>query len=167
MQSLSGKLPGTSCIHENGTQVEVYEKSIADIPINHYPCFVVANKDKEERSMTTMDKIHHIRELFYQQGMNISEIASVTGFNWKTVKKYVDMEDFNSPPPTPEFSHDSKLDPYKPLINSWLATDKKAPRKQRHTAQRIFNRQKMRQLILTAAIIWLLCISHKRKRIFR
>lgn len=117
--------------------------------------------------MTTMDKIHHIRELFYQQGMNISEIASVTGFNWKTVKKYVDMEDFNSPPPTPEVSHDSKLDPYKPLINSWLATDKKAPRKQRHTAQRIFNRQKMRQLILTAAIIWLPCISHKRKRIFR
>ena len=36
-----------------------------------------------------MDQIHHIRELFYQQGMNISEISSVTSFNWKMVKKYV------------------------------------------------------------------------------
>lgn len=92
--------------------------------------------------MTTMDQIHHIRELFYQQGMNISEIASVTGFNWKTVKKYVDMEDFSSPPPAPEISRNSKLDPYKPLIDSWLAADKKAPRKQRHTARRVFNRLK-------------------------
>ena len=51
------------------------------------------NKDKEERRMsTTMDQIHHIREMFYQQDKNISEIASETGLNWKTVKKYVDMD---------------------------------------------------------------------------
>ena len=50
---------------------------------------------------TTMDQIHHIRELFYQQGKNITEIASETGLNRKNVSKYVDMEDFNSPPPTP------------------------------------------------------------------
>lgn len=56
--------------------------------------------------------------------MNISEIASVTGFNWKTVKKYVDMEDFNSSPPASEISHDSKLDPYKPLIDSWMQIKK-------------------------------------------
>ena len=59
------------------------------------------NTDKEERRMSpTMDQIHHIRDLFYVQGKNISEIASETGFNWKTVKKYVDMDDFNNPPPT-------------------------------------------------------------------
>ena len=61
------------------------------------------NTDKEERRMsTTMDQIHHIRDLFYVQGKNISEIASETGFNWKTVKKYVDMDDFNNPLPTPK-----------------------------------------------------------------
>ena len=32
---------------------------------------------------TTMDQIHHIIDLFYVQGKNISEIASETGFNWK------------------------------------------------------------------------------------
>ncbi len=35
---------------------------------------------------TTMDQIHHIRDMFYQQDKNISEIASETGLNWKTVK---------------------------------------------------------------------------------
>ncbi len=48
---------------------------------------------------TTMDQKYRIREMFYQQDKNISEIASETGFNWKTVKKYVNMEDFNPPSP--------------------------------------------------------------------
>ena len=92
--------------------------------------------------MTTMDDIHRIRDMYFKQGMNISEIASAAGLNWKTVKKYVDMEDFNTPPPKPEVPRESKLDPYKPLIDSWLSADQKAPRKQRHTAKRVFNRLK-------------------------
>ena len=92
---------------------------------------------------TTMDQIHHIRELFYQQGKNITEIASETGLNRKTVSKYVDMEDFNCPPPTPALEeHESKLNPFKPLINEWLQADELVPRKQRHTAKRIFRRLK-------------------------
>jgi transposase len=89
-----------------------------------------------------MDQIHHIREMYYQQDKNISEIASETGLNRKTVSKYVDMEDFNSPPPTSasEKCHESKLDPFKPLIDAWLQADKLAPRKQRHTAKRVFKR---------------------------
>ena len=85
---------------------------------------------------TTMDQIHHIREMYYQQDKNISQIASETGLNRKTISKYVDMEDFNSPPPTPASSevHESKLDSFKPLIDEWLQADKLAPRKQRHTA---------------------------------
>lgn len=89
---------------------------------------------------TTMDQIHHIRELFYQQDKNISEIASETGLNWKTVKKYVDMEDFNALPPAPATIQESKLDPFKPLIDEWLLADRFAPRKQRHTAKRVFRR---------------------------
>lgn len=34
----------------------------------------------------------------------------------------------------------SKLDPYKPTIDRWLTADLDAPRKQRHTAKRIFDR---------------------------
>lgn len=41
--------------------------------------------------MLTMDQIHHIRALYYEQGYNISEIAEATGRDWKTVAKYIDM----------------------------------------------------------------------------
>lgn len=91
---------------------------------------------------TTIDQIHHIRDMFYQQDKTISEITSETGLNRKTVSKYVDMDDFNSPPPVPssEDGHESKLDPFKHLIDEWLQADKLAPRKQRHTAKRVFRR---------------------------
>ena len=46
---------------------------------------------------TTMNKIYHIRERFYQQGKNISQITSETGLNRKNVSKYVDMTYFRSP----------------------------------------------------------------------
>ena len=48
--------------------------------------------------MLTMDQVHHIRALYYEQGYNISEIAEITGRDWKTVAKYIDMADFNEPP---------------------------------------------------------------------
>ncbi len=92
--------------------------------------------------MLAMDQIHHIRALYYEQGYNISEIAKATDRDWKTVAKYIDMADFNEPLPVPasEQRFCPKLAPYKPLIDSWLEEDKKYPRKQRHSAQRVFNR---------------------------
>jgi len=91
---------------------------------------------------TAMDQTHHIRELFYRQGMNISEIAKQTGYNWKTVKKYIDMADFNEPEvrPASEQTFCPKLEPYKAIIKQWLVEDKSAPRKQRHTAKRVHKR---------------------------
>lgn len=93
--------------------------------------------------MTTMDQIHRIRNLYYEQDKNLIETATIMNCDWRTVRKYVDMEDFNSSPPAPEkLVHTSKLDPFKPTIDSWLIADKKAPRKQRHTAKRVFRRLK-------------------------
>ena len=91
--------------------------------------------------MLAMDMKHHIRRLFYEQGMNLSQISEETGHDWKTVRKYVDMEDFNNPDPMPEPKRlCPKLDPFKPTIDQWLEEDKKAPRKQRHTAKRVYDR---------------------------
>ena len=89
-----------------------------------------------------MDQIHHIRELYFEQGYNISEIAKATDTNWKTVAKYVDMADFNEPLPVPASKQQfcPKLEPYKQLIDSWLEEDKQHKRKQRHTALKVFNR---------------------------
>lgn len=94
--------------------------------------------------MLTMDQIHHIRQLYYEQDKNISEIAQELGISWRTVRKYVDMDDFNSPAPEPDADKQNcpKLEPFKLQIDSWLQEDKKAPRKQRHTAKRIYNRLK-------------------------
>ena len=91
---------------------------------------------------TAMDQIHRIRELFYLQGKNISEIATQLSLDWKTVRKYIDEDDFNPPAPKPAYDQSfcPKLNPFKPMIDSWLEEDLKAPRKQRHTAKRIFNR---------------------------
>jgi transposase len=54
-----------------------------------------------------------IKELYYQ-GFNKSEIARITGFDRKTVRKYLQQKTVPEPkkrPPKP-----SKLDPYKPYI---------------------------------------------------
>lgn len=91
--------------------------------------------------MLAMDMQHHIRRLFYEQGLNLSQIARETGRDWKTVKKYVDKVDFNDPDPMPApRCLCPKLDPYKSLIDQWLMEDKNAPRKQRHTAKRVYKR---------------------------
>ncbi len=90
--------------------------------------------------MTTMDQIHRIRDLYYEQGKNLIETAAIMNCDWRTVRKYVDMENFNTSPPEPEESlSESKLDPFKPRIDRWLYADKK-PRKQRHTAKKVHKR---------------------------
>lgn len=92
--------------------------------------------------MTSMDQIHRIRDLYYGQDKSLTEIAAIEKIDWRTVRKYVDMEDFNETPPVPDEEEQrfSKLDPFKPIIDTWLTEDKKAPRKQRHTARKVHNR---------------------------
>ena len=68
--------------------------------------------------MTTMDQIHRIRELYYEQDKNLNEIAIIMGCDWRTVRKYVDMEDFNSPPPAPASLEMANL----PLMQESTAT---------------------------------------------
>ena len=94
--------------------------------------------------MFTMDQVHTIRDLYYNQGLGLTDIAKKLNCDWRTVRKYVDQEDFSPPAPVPErdIQHESKLDPFKPLIDKWLIgdTEKRTPRKQRHTAKRVHKR---------------------------
>lgn len=93
--------------------------------------------------MLAMDQIHDIRNDYYVQGLNISEIANKRNLAWRTVQKYIDMTDFNDPDPMPkEKALCPKLEPYKAKIDDWLVADKAEPRKQRHTATRVYNRLK-------------------------
>ena len=94
--------------------------------------------------MLTMDMVHDIRFRYFVKGEKILTIATALHLDWKTVQKYVDMTDFNEPAPKPASQRRfcPKLDPYKPTIDNWLVEDKQAPRKQRHTATRVFDRLK-------------------------
>ena len=72
--------------------------------------------------MFTMDQVHRIRELFYEQGKNLTEIVEIMSCDWRKVRKYVDKDDFSPRPPEPASGvvHQSKIDCYKPLIDKWL-----------------------------------------------
>lgn len=89
--------------------------------------------------MLTMDDIKYIRRMHESEGVSVREIMRRTGYHYETVRKYLDMEDFNKPLNPPK-ELPSLLDPLKPIIDEWLTQDLKAPRKQRHTAKRVFDR---------------------------
>lgn len=77
--------------------------------------------------------------MFENEGVSISEIQRRTGLHRDTIRKYLDMDDFNEYH-YPQIERDSLLDPLKPVIDEWLINDMKAPRKQRHTAKKVYDR---------------------------
>ena len=91
--------------------------------------------------MLKMTEINNIRNLYSEEGKNITEINRITGKDRKTIRDYIEKEDWNKPGIAVKSNNDfPKLDRYKIEIDSWLENDKKAKKKQRHTAQRVFNR---------------------------
>lgn len=47
--------------------------------------------------MLTMDDIKYIKRMYECEGISIREIMRRTGYHYETVKKYIDMNDFNEP----------------------------------------------------------------------
>jgi U3 small nucleolar RNA-associated protein 14 len=43
----------------------------------------------------TITQVNYIRELYFLEGKTYSEINKMTGKNYRTIKKYVEMDDFN------------------------------------------------------------------------
>lgn len=85
-----------------------------------------------------MSTIHEIK-ILQAQGWSVSAIATHLAIDRKTVRKYLQQTDF-SMPPLAAADRPSKLTPYKPTIDAWLAEDAHQWYKQHHTAQRIFDR---------------------------
>lgn len=85
-----------------------------------------------------MDQYEYIRTAQRVYGKNISELARQTGHSRNTIKKalrgeawgYREREQQSFP----------VLDPYRSTIEEWLRKDKEQPKKQRHTARRVYNR---------------------------
>jgi transposase len=91
--------------------------------------------------MLSMTQVKDIRKKYFEEGKNISQIARETGHDRKTIRGYLNKEDWNKEPPRlkKEVVY-PKLEPYKADIDNWLIEDKRARRKQRHTAKRIYDR---------------------------
>jgi transposase len=93
--------------------------------------------------MLTMARIDDIREEYFRKGKSIAEIARERRLDRKTVRKYIEKDDFSEDPLATDLRKENpcpKLDPFKPAIDSWLEADKRARRNQRHTAKRVFDR---------------------------
>lgn len=84
-----------------------------------------------------MSRINYITESALL-GDSISEIARKNKISRVTVRKYLNKTDWNTN--ELKVQRGSKLDPYKAMIDEWLFTDLSEPRKQRHTAKRVYER---------------------------
>ena len=88
-----------------------------------------------------MTEVHNLRGLYYNEGKSIAEISRESGRDRKTVRTYLEKEDWNeSRGSSLSEVKFPKLDPFKGDIDAWLTEDKKAKRKQRHTAKRVYQR---------------------------
>jgi len=82
---------------------------------------------------------YHIKQQSFHKGKSLRSIAEETGHDFRTVKKYAEEDDYNLSD-KPKRGRPSKLDPVKPIIDTWLTEDLNRPIKQRHTAVRIYKR---------------------------
>ncbi len=73
------------------------------------------------------------------QGVSWREIARRLGVSRDTVRKYATMEDC-SPKPAVRKGRRSLIDACSGTVDSWLSADRLMPRKQRHTARRVYAR---------------------------
>ena len=85
-----------------------------------------------------MDQYEMIRTGCRVYGKNISEMARMTGHSRNTIKKAIRGEPWGYK----ERSHQPfpVLGKYLTVIDGWLTSDKDKPKKQRHTARRVYNR---------------------------
>ncbi len=89
--------------------------------------------------MTRVEQFEQIRRDRSEKGLSIRELARRHGVHRRAVRQALKSA---VPPPKskPRSRPAPKLGPYRPIIDKWLAEDQKAPRKQRHTARRIWQR---------------------------
>ena len=88
--------------------------------------------------MLTMDQYSLIRTAIRVQGKSIRSIMRDFGFHRQTIRKALQGIEPGYTRKVPPIS--PVMDPYKEIIIVWLEEDKLAPKKQRHTAKRVYTR---------------------------
>ncbi len=91
--------------------------------------------------MYTVDLYGRVRRAHFVEGMSIRQVARMFNLHRNTVNK---MLEYSVPPgyQRQQPPRRPKLDAYTPVIDQILQSDHARPKKQRHTAKRIFERLK-------------------------
>jgi transposase len=86
-----------------------------------------------------VEQFEQIRRDHAREGLSIRALAKRHGVHRRAVRQALASP---VPPPKrrPEHRPAPKLGPFRVLIDEWLAADLQAPRKQRHTARRVWQR---------------------------
>jgi len=90
-----------------------------------------------------MDQYEYIRTAQRVYGKNISELARQTSHSRNTIKKALRGEAWGYSEREQQLF--PVLGPYRLAIEGWLKKDKDQPKKQRHTARRVYNRLRAEQ----------------------
>jgi transposase len=99
---------------------------------------ISAKVGSEVEGMIRMDQYGYIRTAYRFYKKSIKQICRETGHSRQTVRKVLRSEPFGySPRIEQPFL---VLGPYLQIIDQWLEEDKGRPKKQRHTAKRIYDR---------------------------
>jgi transposase len=86
-----------------------------------------------------VELFEQIRRDREREGLSIRALAERHGVHRRTVRQAL-ASPLPLPRRRPQGRPAPKLGPYRPLIDEWLKADREAPRKQRHTAKRIWRR---------------------------
>lgn len=90
-----------------------------------------------------MVQIEYIKWLYHREHLSIRAIAKKVGSSRKTVRKVLALEDPRDHKYTKTFPRPCPvMGPVMPIIEAWLEADRDKPKKQRHTARRIYLRLK-------------------------
>lgn len=89
--------------------------------------------------MTKPVSVQQDIRLLDAKGVPWREIARRLGVSRETVRKYAQTEDC-SPKPASRPARASGIDAYAQVVDAWLGADLRMPRKQRHTARRVYDR---------------------------
>lgn len=88
--------------------------------------------------MLRMARIQYIKDLFENEDLSLRETPRRTNHSFNTVKKYAYQEEWGeSEFPNLESESYPLLGTFISSIDGWLETDRKVPRRQRHTMWRI------------------------------
>ena len=91
--------------------------------------------------MYTVDLYRRVRRAHFVEGMSVRQASRIFDLHRNTVNK---MLEYSAPPgyQRRQPPRRPKLDPYTPIIEQILQSDQVRPKRQRHTAKRIFERLK-------------------------